>query len=112
LHRVQPGKQIRAQSGSGCIQPHASGRQVGVKRIAEPGRGGEARIECGLTKRETCAQNPARSACRVVTSSVSTHMIFREQHDLADCAASLDEEGAGDRDEPYRCEYRPRARVP
>ena len=38
--------------------------------------------------------------------------IQEEQHNLGGCLGSLDGDGTGDHDEPYRFGWRPRASVP
>jgi hypothetical protein len=44
--------------------------------------------------------------------SVSTHMGFLDQQGLTGPRGSLDGDGAGDHDQPYRFGWRPRASVP
>ena len=55
---------------------------------------------------------PARSPCRASTRSVSTHMTLLEHQQLPGPLGSLDADGAGDHDQPYRFGWWPRASVP
>jgi hypothetical protein len=63
--------------------------------------------------REACAKNALGVLPGINRRSVSTHMDFQqEQQDLAGQFESLDGDGAGDHDQPYRFGWRPRASVP
>src|SRR5258708_4271461 len=54
----------------------------------------------------------ARSPCRALTRSVSTHMTFLDHKQPPGSVGSFDADGAGDNDQPYCFGWRPRASVP
>jgi hypothetical protein len=72
---------------------------------ADPGRRQWTRdARCSIAE-------PARRSRRAAKERLNA-MIFPQQHNLVGPPGSLDGEGAGDHDQPYRFGWRPRANVP